>query len=176
MIVVSIDPGVRACGVAVWRWSQGQRPLLLAAAHVKSRSMGVDATAWLAMAEAVNAWLQGVGEENDHTDDYQLVIEFPQTYGGKSAKGDTNDLLTLSAVVAAICAELRHYQNAGITVWRPREWKGNLPKEVTMARVEARLLDEEKRRIFWPAPSLKHNVYDAIAIGQKFFSMHPVLR
>lgn len=162
MIVVSIDPGVRACGVAVWMDGN-----LLAAAHVKSRCKEDDSLAWDAMARAVvryvDTTLFAIGADRLAPPDH-LVIEFPQTYGGRSAKGDTNDLLQLAAVVSAICTRF-----GSITIWRPREWKGSVPKEVTARRVDARLSAAEKSRIHWPAPSLRHNVYDAIAIGQRFF-------
>lgn len=167
MIVVSIDPGVRACGVAVWLDGK-----ILAAAHVKS---GVpkearDATCWNGMAAAVLTYVGEVLETEGIEDGaLHLVCEFPQTYGGKSAKGDTNDLLSLAAVVGAILTAFQMTDQTDVTLWRPHEWKGNLPKEVTRARVDDKLKPHEFARVTWPAPSLRHNVYDAIAIGQKFY-------
>lgn len=185
MIVISIDPGLRACGVAIWRESlepytngcDGARLVyrLLAAAHVKSKSQARDAQAWIAMSDAVGSYVENYAAPYAF-EEFSLVIEFPQTYGGRSAKGDTNDLLQLSAVVGAICQDFSRYQGLNLSVWKPSEWKGNVPKEATAARALAKLTEEEYKQIDWPAASLKHNVSDAIAIGQKYFETRPISR
>lgn len=151
-MLVSVDPGLRASGVAVWDGAG----VLLWAGYVKGAVAAPGAIAWEAMARAV---YHAVERYEPH----ELAIELPQTYGGRAARGDTNDLIQLAAVVGAVATRLR----LATTVYRPADWKGGVRKEVTAARVDESLSDNEKTRIEWPAASLRHNVYDALGIGLK---------
>lgn len=114
---------------------------------------------WQAMGRSVADVIIGTVGNNV----YSLIMEIPQIYVGP--KTNPNDLLDLAGVQGAI---------AGATMapveWSPlpREWKGQLPKEVSVARVEAKLSTPEKTLIEWPAKHLKHNVYDALHLGLVF--------
>lgn len=98
----------------------------------------------------------------------KLIIELPQTYGGRAARGDANDLIILGAVAGAI--------QSGIdrpTIYvRPREWKGQAPKEVIQARLEQALTPKELKiiRQCGARPSLMHNVWDAVGIGHFYWT------
>lgn len=149
-MLISIDPGLRACGVAIWR-PTGE---LERAEYVLGAKAAPGAVAWIAMATAIY----------HATEIYEpkgLVIELPRTYGGRAARGDANDLIQLAATVGAITTRLR----LPTTVYLPDHWKGQTTKEVTKNRVEERLSPAEHARIIWPAPSLRHNVIDGIALG-----------
>lgn len=147
-MLLAIDPGLHASGVALFTYDKIlQRAFLV---QVDKKLTGY--AAWLKMSEAIYQIHHGT----------EIAIEFPQTYGGRAARGDANDLLQLAALVGAVCA-------TGPRAWLylPSEWKGNLPKDVSMRRTTSKLSEEEKKRIDWPAKSLCHNVGDAIGIGLK---------
>lgn len=115
--------------------------------------------AWVRMAEAVRTEVEPV--------DVDLVIEVPQVYVAGRSKGDPDDLLELAGVDGAITTLLRPGKIAG---FKPREWKGQVPKEIHHARV-LRKLNEAETAVLERAnvpPSLRHNVVDAVALGVWF--------
>ena len=152
MIILAVDPGIRGCGAAVF---QAER--LLAAEYVRNPCIaGSIPDAILDMARAVVVWFWSVGLQAPDA----LVIEWPQIYRAGKMKGDQNDLLPLVGVDLAIAAKL----NVQTIAYRPAEWKGQMTKDATQARVTARLDRVETNRIRH-AGAKDHNTYDAIGIG-----------
>jgi len=95
-------------------------------------------------------------------DGWRAVVEIPQ-HDARSRRVRLADLLELSAVAGALACR---FDARGVT---PSEWKGNAPKEVTAARAVnaltwAEVAKTELDLADVPA-SLRHNVWDAIAIG-----------
>ena len=119
MNLLSVDPGLRGCGCALWKNSK-----LIAATYVSPIKQ-------LTLQDAVDAMAFAVSDSLGATLIQKLVIEFPQTYGGRAAKGDANDLLAIATVVGALQIAL----GVPTTYVRPREWKGQLKKEVVQARL-----------------------------------------
>jgi len=95
------------------------------------------------------------------------VIEVPQVYPGQQQKGDQNDLITLAVMVGQYveCARMQRFEPVLV---KPREWKGQLPKDVCWSRVSAALSVEEIKRIPKLPKSKAHNMQDAIGIGMWF--------
>lgn len=155
--IASIDPGLAKVAVAIWN-SERDFALEWAGLVLCDHSPGTErAQKWREMAEAVFPWLWMHGGEP-----LDMVVEVPQVYGGVH-KEDPNDLLDLTGVLGAIVGG----QACNSVAWSPlpREWKGQLPKEITQSRVDAKLSALEKSCIEWPIKSLRHNVYDAIHLG-----------
>lgn len=149
MTLVSVDPGLRVCGVAVFTDGVLTRALLVKNPEQRLRGP----VAWLAMAEAVSVEVKGCDE---------LVVEVPQVYGAGKQKGDPNDLIQVAGVGAWVGSALNPKQATG---YLPREWKGQVPKEVHNARIEKKLTTQELS-VFDPCPpSLRHNVLDAVGLG-----------
>ncbi len=149
--LITIDPGLRGCGCALWRPNKMLDRAKYVVAHDGFEGL---APAVARMANAVRHW-QPVG-------DGSVVIEIPQTYGGRAKKGDANDLIALGAVCGALLAQL----GRPTTFVTPHEWKGSTPKEVTARQVKDKLTAEEWARVEWPtAKGLRHNVIDGIGIG-----------
>ena len=97
------------------------------------------------------------------------IVEKPQVYETRQQKGDQNDLIDVAEVVGAIRYAL-HSSGVSMEEVRPAQWKGQIPKRVTKARVEAELSAIEFSTIQWPEAKLRHNVYDAIHIGLRVFT------
>lgn len=154
-IWLSVDPGLRHTAIALWKGSR-----LVRAGLVKNTVADSvrDAPAWAAMGAAVAArvasWTDGDFRPG------RVVVEIPQVY--QHARGvNPDDLLQLAGVDGAILGVF----GAPCVSYRPASWKGQTPKEITQARTDAALAPEEKAAIEWPAKSLQHNVWDAVAIG-----------
>jgi len=163
--VLAIDPGARGCGAALFlKQDDGSSRLLAAEYVVFSRLGGND---FCSMPFSVHDW---VAARIDSLAVSRVVLEFPQTYRGRAARGDTNDLLSLAFVDGAIAAM---FAVADVTLVRPFDWKGSVPKPasatgdyIIRARVEARLSGDEKAVVAWPKNG-RHSwdVADAIGIG-----------
>jgi hypothetical protein len=159
-VLLSIDPGVRGCGCALFRDGK-----LVAAAYVKnSAKKGNSPFECVGMAIEVKSWTSIYVDSSREALD-RLVLEFPQTYGGRAAKGDANDLFPLAAIDGAIVAL---FPRADVTSYFPREWKSNMDPDALIARVKGRLTPEEHVRVELPAPSLQHNVWDGVGVGLCF--------
>lgn len=165
-MLLSIDPGRRGCGAAVWR---GNR--LVAAAYVANSDREDEGPlACRSMAAAVKEWCVVVAPGN--IDD--LMLEWPTLYGGRASKGDqgvdARDLFTLAGVDCAIATA---FPLARISYCVPHEWKGSVkkPKKVDEpyaieVRALQRLDDEEKKRVDWPNnKKLRWDVADGLGIG-----------
>lgn len=155
-LLVSCDPGLRACGVAVF-----QDGVLVHAALVKNpvkKARGPEA--WWGMADAVRTHIW-------ESDSFRLVprtyvLEVPQVYRFGKSRTDPDDLIQLAGVGGAVGAVLRPKEAYG---YYPRQWKGQVPKEVMVARIEGRLTPEEVKAIQPVAASLRHNVLDGVGLG-----------
>lgn len=168
--LLAIDPGLRACGVALF-----QKASLQAAAYVRCKTKFTRGyIAYAAMAQEINLWVLAHGNFIEHID--TIAIEMPRIYpGGKgdSKNVDPNDVLDVAAVGAAltgvVCANLRVSINDDcippyIRSYFPSEWKGQVPKDVMNRRVLSKLNHEEQEAII-RVGAKDHNTLDAIGIG-----------
>jgi hypothetical protein len=155
-LIVSVDPGVRGCGVALW---QDAGPLDRAAYVVNPVRRGLDAAAALSMADAVFQWMPWQPKA--------LVIECPRVYDATFQKGDQNtSIIPLTLVVGAIVGRC----NVPVTQYFPRDWKGTVDADtVCIPLIKERLSEIERSRVQLPsAEDLAHNVWDGIGVGLKF--------
>ena len=95
-----------------------------------------------------------------------IVVELPQVYQQHKWKGDPNDLI----MVAFMAGFSTAWVDADVvTLVRPHDWKGSVPKSISNQRIMDRLrtkelnLFNEKRNGI--ARSVLHNMIDAIGIG-----------
>ena len=145
---ISIDPGIRGCGVALWHASFSSWTLERAYYVKNPIEAGDGVYAVLAMATAIEA-----------VSIRYPVIEWPRVYTAGKLKGDPNDLLPLVAIGIALCARF----GAG-TRYFPHEWKGQMKKEQTEERIRSRLSESELSCV--EATGHKgHNVWDAVGLG-----------
>jgi len=144
--LIAIDPGIRGCGVALFRDGT-----LKFALYLRNYSNGNLPDRCIAMAQ--DLYCLSVVDE--------VAFEWPQIYRQGKRTGDPNDLLPLVGITMAFVALSR----STATSYLPREWKGSLDKATCAERVLARLSATERDNISHAAPSLMHNVYDAVGIG-----------
>ena len=155
--LLALDPGLRGCGLAYF----DANGVLLHAKYLKNPvKKGGGPEAWLGFVEAMPVDLWRV----EH-----FVSEYPQVYRAGASKGDPDDLLQLASVVAVFTANVVAKDYLAV---RPREWKGQVPKDVHHARLVKALDDHEKLIVEESAPpSLRHNVLDAVGIGKYWFGL-----
>lgn len=146
-LLVAIDPGVRACGVACF----------------------IDRRV------AYAAWMKGNASEvaqriaalSEAYDNPLVVIETPIVVRGRAFRGQTKSLLQLSQAIGELTGALRALdftvEHVPVNVW-----KRSTPTEALHARLmqPGVLSPAEHDAIVWPAPSYRHNVTDAIALGR----------
>jgi len=162
MLLLSVDPGVRGCGVGLFFESR-----LAAAAYVVNPvKRGQDASAALQMACAVACWYADNGPQMPRGCETRVAIECPRVYKAAHQKGDQNtSIIPLTLVVGAVVGRF----NWPTTQFFPRDWKGTVdPDEVMIPRIKERLSAVEHARVQLPdAEDLAHNVWDGVGVGLK---------
>ena len=150
-VMVAIDPGLNHCAMSTWVGDKLQAACLVRQKYEPGMER---ADKWRIIGKAVGSLIPAGAD---------LVIEVPQIYTRQHSKGDPNDLIDIAGVAGAIigAAPARSVEWSPL----PKEWKGNLPKEVTAQRVMNALRPDEHKAIQPCPPSLMHNVYDAIHLG-----------
>jgi hypothetical protein len=148
--VLSVDPGLRQCGVALW--SSGGILVRAWLARARTKPGAPIGERWRDIAQCVGS---GAVEK--------LVVERPQIY--RMSPGDPNDLLNISAVLGALAVS----QGAEVVTYLPRQWKGNLKKDLHLVSIRASLTEVERSRVEERPKSLAHNVWDAVGIGLYYF-------
>jgi hypothetical protein len=158
-LVVSLDPGLRHLGLSVFIDGVLRHAILVRNPEKKAR----DGKAWSAMGQATIDALFAIDAELVFPD--VLVSEIPQVYWGRSGGGNADDLIQLAGVVGAVAHAI---DAKDFVAYRPRQWKGNVPKEAMCKRIESRLSAEELAAIAPCPASLRHNVVDSIGVGLKY--------
>lgn len=150
-MLVSIDPGVCDCGVALWENNELTAAWLARGKFWDETSLIVKET----ITEHVNTQALTGGI---------VVIERPKIYHQSKQKGDQADIISLAIFVGSVVTRLFSLGLQPI-FYEPHQWKGQTPKAITTSRTQAKLSPEERRRVELPAPSLQHNVWDAVGLG-----------
>jgi hypothetical protein len=92
-----------------------------------------------------------------------IICEVPQIY--KDSPGDPNDLVAVSMVAGALCATI---PALNVHTVKPKEWKGQVPKQVHHPRIWRQLVGMElavataAKEKYGPR---FHNAMDAIGLG-----------
>lgn len=188
--LLAVDPGLRCSGVALFmdqRFAGEEydaeippRVVLMEAGV----ALGIQATdcddaivsAIRVMVGAILNWCgdaiaRAIGDPENPPGTYvarlsrpnDLVVEWPKVYTRDKSKGDSNDLLALAGVCAAVAqacdrAEVRHYL--------PRSWKGTVDGDAMTLRIESRLRQSgELDRVLEHRKTHRHNAVDAAGLG-----------
>ncbi len=156
MRVVSIDPGLRQCGVAIWDCEH----LVWAGLARNDYSGKNQFIAARSMSYSVWALVDKTPQ--------QLVIERPQVIRGWTRNAES--ITALSLVVGALLVGARGCWPQ-LFEYLPVQQKGNVPKPIMESRARARLSPAELLAVQLPyhngklSKSLAHNVWDAVWLG-----------
>lgn len=117
---VTLDPGLRACGVALW-----YDGVLVRAGAVRGPATGRGPAVWSALADGVAAW---VGPAPAGV----LLVETMKVY--LVGKGDPADLIELSGVAGAVVGRLAGWSAEGV---KAAEWNRQVPSHIQRQRTRA---------------------------------------
>lgn len=169
-VAVGVDPGLRACGVAI---AHLQTSALHRAWLAKSPEKEDDgAKAWEAMALTVSrqlvSALQELATESQARVRLELLVVERQAIRGSPSRGlitkNPGAMLGLTAVAGAILVLVPAADKLSLY---PQQWNGNKKKDESTATVWRALDAEERRRALGAElKSNGHNVIDAIGIAK----------
>lgn len=152
--LLTIDPGLRGCGVATFVDGRVERAWYSRNLELNERGP----KAWREMAYAVHKDLKDRGLLDVHA----CAIEYPQIYKQAHQLGDQDDIIQVACTAGAVATLVAAHKWIGFL---PRQWKGQVPKAVHNMRVLCSLDEEEKKHMEPIGAGLRHNVIDAIGIG-----------
>lgn len=151
MTLVTVDPGVKATGIAHFIDKKLHRVALVRSSGLTSMIGSLFNVEW-PVYFSLN----------------ELIVERPTVYR-RGSKGDPNDLISIAIVAGAAAMAFGCETWTSIEFIEPRTWKGSVKKTVHNARIIKRLDKEElevmNTRLDGVPKGLIHNVVDAIGIG-----------
>lgn len=157
--LLSIDPSIRACGIAIFDHDKLVYANVLRTSAVVNTLTGISEI----MDMAQGAWETTMGVSFSPE---TLVVEIPQIYQQAQLKGDPNDLIPLSIMAGRLW---ERFKPKNIMLPLPREWKSQVPKDVMTQRTLAALSKQEVEILgndLVRIPSgLQHNGFDSIGLG-----------
>lgn len=170
-MIVSIDPGIRHCGVAIWTKAGAPWVLYKAGLVVSPYTGKNQLEAARSMAVEVAKYVNATGWSLE-----ELVIERPQVIRGwtKNAGSITALSITVGALAAAVASNSDPATLSPLPTlveYLPVQQKGNVPKPIMEDRTRARLSLVEMAAVSLPkrgnkiSMSLAHNVFDSIWLG-----------
>ena len=157
--ILAIDPGVNATGWTIMRDCR-----LQACGLLRAKGLNVVESMKKMCYDLPIVWEEHMSGTRPPE---LMVIETPQIYQQRLSKGDPNDLMPLGIIGGALWATMNPL---GVSFPLPREWKGQVPKDVLIQRVVKELTKQEQTIMQTDVeriPShLRHNVYDAVCLGK----------
>lgn len=164
MITLAVDPGLDGLGCALFHGDELSLAWYSPGAQRERDSLGRKVrgpAVWIALARSV-AWLT----ESPSTRPDVIVVERMKVYNGRQGFGkDADDLIELSAVAGAVIGT---FPTASASGYLARDWKGQTPKRIMLARIEGWIAARGWRdRVLVPEvePALVHNAIDAAGLG-----------
>ncbi len=115
--IMGVDPGLRACGVALYANGHWCTATIRVEEHDLARRVEK-------IVERVAAIACGVVDV--------LVIEKPQVYQAERQEVDANDLVNLAVLVGAVLGRVVAKR---VLLPLPAQWKGQVPKKIHHRRI-----------------------------------------
>jgi len=153
---MTIDPSINNLGYAVY-YKKVLRHYELLRPDALARDEGAYHLKTLSMVKALFRLFE----------EYRLnyvVLEMPEHWAIAGFHARESGSMTK---LVFLCGGIYHFfrmQGIDIHMLAPREWKGQLPKEVVRERLKPNMIPEYFTEKEWM--KLDHNVMDAVAIGQ----------
>jgi hypothetical protein len=98
----------------------------------------------------------------------RAVVEKPMIYPGGRQRANPADVITLAVRAGEAGGTLR-LGGAEVTYVEPARWKGSVSKDISHARIWAKLAPSEQTVVATScrnlAPGKRHNVMDAVGLG-----------
>lgn len=155
MYILSIDPSIRACGIAIFKDKQLIRYELIQPSK-EYMNDAADVNAWYMRAFYVWVHLKELYQHYAKMDKIKVVLEVPEYWNvaGFAAR-ESGSIFKLSFLCGMI------YTLGDIQLYTPRQWKGQMNKLVVANRLSLHYTKIDFKE-------LDHNIADAIGIGRKY--------
>lgn len=158
MYLITIDPGLRSTGIAIWISDAYAFDHEL---HPKEAMLltSQSSMTWQEKAENIADQFDDLIFERHRTNISSAHCEMPEYYSSlkgatAASSGSLFKLCFLVGMLGGICMK----QGIDFHLIRPTKWKGQLPKDVVQKRI-TRLLGKEKCRRF------SKDIWDAVGMG-----------
>lgn len=156
--LVTVDPGLRACGVAVF-----QDGKLAWAKAIRGPETGRGPALWRALGAVV---LDELDRQYVTITFGHLVVETMQVHTTATSKGDPDDLLELQGVASAVaCGVPGWWSVEGVLT---RDWNGQVPSSVRRERTKKWVADNGwlDRVDLNTTARFQQDIWSAIGIGR----------
>lgn len=156
--VLSVDPGFGGTGLVYW---SGGKPSAARVVKPSTKEVDLVERAWH-IASVTNNFFFTCREMEEHTGAWQapcVVIEYPEYQEGLRGQvsSQTGGVIKLSFLIGVLVASFpRHFVIKLVPV---RDWKGQLPKDVVMRRMQ-HIYGKTCRTI-----DIKSHAWDALGLG-----------
>lgn len=157
-LLVTVDPGLRACGVAVFRDG-----VLTSAFAVRGPADVRGPRLWRSLGGDVCHRLSKVAlfAQQGH-----LLVETMQVHTTATSKGDPDDLLELQGVASAVVSKVPNWWSVeGVLT---RDWNGQVPSAVRRERTQKWVTDNgwTDRVDLNTTARFQQDIWSAIGIGR----------
>lgn len=158
--LIAIDPGLSRTGYATWDRRDGVWRLRFAG-HLTPRCCRN--SSWWVKAGSIVDQIPFHRPNDEGDPEAILAIEMPEYQSGRAkstAATRSGGIFKLAAMVGMI---LGKWYAGEVHIYSPHDWKGQLPKDVSHARIEEALSARTRNAVGFN--KLKHDAIDAIGIG-----------
>jgi hypothetical protein len=161
MIAIGIDCGIKYIGISMFE----NKELIYCNYISADRSCTSETEILISLMNNVKKDHVLMDKVNDNKANCKVLIEYPEQYSNSPAPRIHVQALAFTAGGLVNLFSEVGCTNVGIIL--PKEWKGQVPKDIFLKRIMSRLSVKEKEiltcRNF--AKSKEHNVIDGIGIG-----------
>lgn len=169
-VMLSVDPGVNAMGLALWSWSPKKRgklepPRVAWVEELPARVLRLEQD-WHAKMLILLAMLRKRLVVELHLQRLAHVfVEWPQVRGGAvghaaAVRGDVSALAYCCGAVCQMAHDFEQFSTAVVELLPVSEWKGQLPKAATNKRIARAIGTVDKQG----NPFDSHS-WDAVGVG-----------
>jgi hypothetical protein len=153
--LMSIDPSINNVGMAIWELPNGLMMYKLLHPKVNARNNEYDKS--LSILDQLKEWIQTYSVN-------RMILEIPEHWAVAGFEARENGSIAKLMLVVGLIYSLKPTLDE-LRIVKPREWKGQLPKQV----MENRLRDDYLA-IDIDLAALNPNVVDAIGIGHFYIT------
>ncbi len=164
--MLSVDPGVNAMGLALWRWEPRHRkkmekPIRAWVGQLPSKVLKAEPDWHRKMLRLLNRARDSIIKfgMKDHLHLEALFIEWPEIRSGSvgHAAAVRGDVSALAYCCGAMC---EMFPDVRSTLLAVSEWKGQLPKEIVNKRITRAIGSKDRS-----GNAFETHAWDAVGIG-----------
>lgn len=161
MYSIGIDCGVKYIGISLFKDG-----VLTGCEYIETTDKGAK-EADIVVGIVQNLRESDILSEVSSKEGVRVLIEYPEQYSYSPVPRSSVQGLAFTAGALAVFFKL--FLDADVDLVLPKEWKGQVPKEIFLKRIIKRLANDEykvlkSRKL---SKAKEHNVIDAIGLGLK---------